>query len=160
MRVEFHLHAIDKRARLAFVGIHAEINRARMILGQERPLQTGQETGPAPPAQPTLATMCTTSAGLISASARRRPDSRRPPRRRPACGYPFCGYSLVGQVRWARGGQGSGVRGQGVVYIRRFTSNCLPTRRFSLSSLPCAMCRSPEWPGRVRRPRGTRRTPG
>ena len=52
MRIEFHLHAVDEGARLALVGVDAQINRAGMVLGQERPLQSGGEAGPAAAAQP------------------------------------------------------------------------------------------------------------
>ena len=51
MRIVFHQDAIVERARLAFVGVDAHVNRAGMILGQERPLQPGRETGAAAAAQ-------------------------------------------------------------------------------------------------------------
>ena len=52
VRIAFHLHAIDERARLALVGIDAEIDRPGVIFGQERPLQGRGETGPAAAPQP------------------------------------------------------------------------------------------------------------
>ena len=52
VRVEFHLHAVDEGARLALVGVDAEIDGPGMVLGQERPFQSGGEAGPAAAAQP------------------------------------------------------------------------------------------------------------
>ena len=41
MRIKFHQNAIVKRRWFRLVGINGKINRTRMILGQERPFQSG-----------------------------------------------------------------------------------------------------------------------
>ncbi len=46
MRILFHHDPVVKRARFALVRIEAEVDRPWMILGQERPFQTGRETRP------------------------------------------------------------------------------------------------------------------
>ena len=51
VRILLHEDAIVERARLALVGIDAQINRPRMILRQKAPLHPGRETGPAAAAQ-------------------------------------------------------------------------------------------------------------
>ena len=46
VRIEFHQDAVVERARLALVGVDAEVDRAGMILGQERPFQSRWESRP------------------------------------------------------------------------------------------------------------------
>jgi len=52
MGVFFHQDAVVERARLALVGIDAEIDGSRMVLGQKGPLDPGGKTGPAAAPQP------------------------------------------------------------------------------------------------------------
>src|SRR5205807_10574272 len=47
MRVFLHENAIIKGARLAFVGIDAEVDWSGMVLGQKRPLDAAREAGTA-----------------------------------------------------------------------------------------------------------------
>src|SRR5205823_12542621 len=51
VRVLFHEDAVIERARLALVGIDAKINRPRVVLGQECPLEPAWKTGTAAAAQ-------------------------------------------------------------------------------------------------------------
>ena len=43
MRVVFHQDSIVERARFAFIGIDAQVDRAGVVFGQERPLQSGRK---------------------------------------------------------------------------------------------------------------------
>ena len=52
MRILLHQDAIVERARLALIGVDAQINRPRMVLRQKAPLHPRRETSPATPAQP------------------------------------------------------------------------------------------------------------
>jgi len=51
VRIELHEHAVGEGARLALVGVDAHVDGSGMVGRQERPLQPGEEPGPAPPAQ-------------------------------------------------------------------------------------------------------------
>ena len=51
VRVVLHQDPIVERPRFALVGIDAEVDRARVILGEERPLEPGGESGAAPTAK-------------------------------------------------------------------------------------------------------------
>ena len=51
MRIVLHQDPVVERARLALVGVDAEIDRAGMILGQEGPLEPGGEAGAAAAAE-------------------------------------------------------------------------------------------------------------
>ena len=51
VRILFHQDAVVERARLALVGVDAQVDRAGMVLGQEGPLEPGRKAGPAAAAQ-------------------------------------------------------------------------------------------------------------
>jgi hypothetical protein len=51
MRIFLHQNAIIESARLAFIGIHAEIDRAGMSLRYESPLNAGREASTSPATQ-------------------------------------------------------------------------------------------------------------
>ena len=46
-----HQDPVIERARFAFVGVQAEVDRSRVVFGQERPLQARREPGAAAAAQ-------------------------------------------------------------------------------------------------------------
>ena len=73
VRIEFHLHAVDERARLAFVGVDAEIDGAWMVLGQERPFHAGGKARAAAAAQPALLDQLDNVAGRHFLQRRRSP---------------------------------------------------------------------------------------
>ena len=51
VRVLLHEDAVIESSRLALVGVDAKVNRPRMILGQEGPLDAARKPRAAPPAQ-------------------------------------------------------------------------------------------------------------
>ena len=54
MRIVLHQDAVVERARLALVGVHAEVDGARMVLGQEGPFDAGRKAGAAAAAEPRI----------------------------------------------------------------------------------------------------------
>ena len=54
VRVALQQHVVLERARLALVGVDAEVLRLRDVLGHEAPLHAGREARAAAPAQPGL----------------------------------------------------------------------------------------------------------
>ncbi len=71
--VIFHQNAVVERARLAFIRIDAHVDRAGMVLRQERPLQSGGKPAPPRPRSPLALTISVVCSGDISLNTLRRP---------------------------------------------------------------------------------------
>ena len=75
--IVFHLHAIDESARLALVGIDAQVTGPGRSLGRNDHFSPVGKPAPPRPRSPEVRTALSTSSGLISLSAFRR--ARYPP---------------------------------------------------------------------------------
>ena len=68
VRILLHQDAVVERARLALVGVDAQVNRPRMILRQEGPLQPAEKPAPPRPRRPESFTSFVTSSGAIASA--------------------------------------------------------------------------------------------
>ena len=99
MRILLHQDAIVERARLALVGVDAHVDRAGMVLRQERPLQAAREAGAAAAAQAGVLDELRDVGRATCQRLRQTPGSRRPPDR--------CRADGIGTVRLADSGPSS-----------------------------------------------------
>ena len=68
MGILLHQNAVVECARFAFVGVDAQVDRPRMILGQERPLDPAGKPAPPRPRKPESLTIAVTSSGGIASA--------------------------------------------------------------------------------------------